>query len=435
MEKDIRYIYYHNFKKLINIDINLPITVLYCLSEASLKSYKLIVDGLLEKFTKIKKYEINNLDDWINQTSNRCILLIDCENTKTIDIVKRKYDKSNYQYFNIITSLGMYLSLPKILNSSYIDKMFIFDKLHAIIIYTKKTYPYTKYQIPNTDKLKIIASTVDYYKSTNNSLLYNSLMWKKYIDFDKFYFHFLKYDKRIYNTILYKNNLFYRIIDLLNKNNIEYRADAGTLLGAKKWGGCILHDGDFDVVMLPPEQDKLVKTNIINVFSKKYNLIFSLKHNNINKCATLRLDHKHIPFHADLYGLKDYGDCYILCHSGAGNKESKYAILKDEFLSKPSTLKFGKIEIKTYSQEKVIQYLDRTYWGWYTFVHVRDPSLYKLNDFHFIRSLYFVNNGAINLKNRDSYEKIISDDELKKLEKELMKYYIVHPFDKGIFND
>ena len=110
------------------------------------------------------------------------------------------------------------------------------------------------------------------------------------------------------------------------------------------------------------------------------------------------------------------------------DKNKMYNIMEDEYKSEPSYIRYGEIYLKTYSKEKIKQYLDRTYWGWKFYSYVRCPNYYEIKDISSIRSIYFVNKRKINIKFREKYERKIKREDILKLEEELIKYYKIHKY-------
>lgn len=49
------------------------------------------------------------------------------------------------------------------------------------------------------------------------------------------------------------------VTELLDKNNINYWIDGGSLLGAVREGGQILHDDDCDIAIMDSEKKKIIK--------------------------------------------------------------------------------------------------------------------------------------------------------------------------------
>jgi len=424
--------YLDSYIDMINKQSETTISVLNVIDDSEKNDFNNVIETIKKKISPKKQFKYfnkNGLNDWIDYDSDRCILLTNEETDESVDIISKKYKKYNFDYFTIITKVRKFNTLPTILNTSNITKMFIVaskqSQIIAINIFTDKTWEFNEYQITTTSKNTIINKILKYYDLTTEDKLYTSLIWKIYCDFDKYYFKLLGMNKNIRDTILYNINIFYKVIDFFNSNDIDYRADAGTLLGATKWNGFICHDIDYDVVVNYKTIQKLENDEKFDEFIKKHNLVLTKKYNKNNKCGILCIDHENIPLHIDLYGLVKKKTFYGLCHYNLTDEDSEkmYSIKIDEYESEPSMVDFGKIKLKAYSKDKIKQYLDRTYWGWNFLVTVRCPDYYESKNVHFLRSFFFCKEGVIDIPERDSYERKIDTSELFKLEKKLSKHY------------
>lgn len=408
----------------------IKISVLNIIDDYENSEYKFILDNIMIQITsnkKIKYYNNTEINRWIKYETNICILLINEELDEIINIIKMKYDKHNYDNFIILTQRKNYYRLPIILNTTQITKNRALKNLDfiAIIIFSDKMWEFNEYEISYEDKIIVINKLIKYHNLTTQDKLYARQFWKIYCDFDKYYFKLLDLNKYIYNTILYNINIFYRLINFFNLHDIEYRADAGTLLGSIKWNGFICHDIDFDLVMDYTTIKKLKNSVKFDEFIKKYNLILTTKYNKNNNCGILCIDHHTIPLHIDLYGLVKKKTFYGLCHYNLTEEDSEkmYSIKIDEYESKPSMVSFGKIELKAYSKDKIIQYLDRTYFGWKFLVKVRCPNYYESKYFRFLNFFSFIKEGTIDIPIRNKYERKISSSTLFKIEEKLVEHY------------
>jgi hypothetical protein len=198
-------------------------------------------------------------------------------------------------------------------------------------------------------------------------------------------------------------NLLYRIIFItsmiLDKNNIRYTIEGGTLLGAVRNGGLIPHDNDGDFDVLQTDIIKILDSDIKLEF-KKYNLEIIvtpgwglqisdesspeldpdlwnlddiLKEGDINYYNIVK---KHVnnktswtskwPF-LDLISIKfDSGtNKYILAQSIALNDYPNYYLTKEDWENSFDKIKFGDLDLWTIGgHENRIKYLDRNYPNW-----------------------------------------------------------------------
>ena len=423
--------YYNEYYTMINDKKDTTIIILNLNYNNLFNKYEDIINNLLDKnfnYTIIK-YNKDNIDKWIGTNSYRCFLLCNEENNFNFDIIKKKYNAKNYEYFHILTNIDNYDMLPKILDSYDVQKMPIIENIIGINIYTKDNFIYKNYKMDDEKKNKYMDKIIENNekKKKGNNDIISWFVWKTFVDFNKYYFEILNFKDFVYETILFNTNIFYRLIKILENNNINYRADAGTLLGAEKWKGFILHDIDFDLVLLPSEINKILENEDFKKFIDKFGLLINNVFNKKNGCGKISIGHNYIPLNIDLYGIIKKKNFYHLCHKYIKDDDvgAMYNIMEDEFESESIYIKFGKIKIKAYAKDKIKQYLDRTYWGWNNFAYIRRPDYYEVKDINFLRNIVFAYK-KINIKNRDKYERKIKNRELFELEKKLIDHYKIH---------
>lgn len=385
------------------------------------------INNILKLSFKNKKIKNLSQKEWLERKSNIAVITTTSYNEENYELIYKKYFKNNFNNILIIytnNKKNLLYDLPIKLNTNMIIKFYIkYNNIFGILIYNKSSWPHKNF-LSNTKRKNIINKIILRYNINKNSILYKSYFWKNFLDFDEYYFKYLNFDQNYQKNILFNINIFYRIVKFLEDHNIDYRADAGTLLGAMKWGGYILHDIDFDLVLGKNIIKNLIKNKDFNDYLSLYNLSYNYVYNIKNKCGIIRIKHdSNTTLNIDLYGIIKKQNFYHLCHYQVSDSDvnKMYNIMNDELESKPSKIKYGKIYLKAYSKEKIIKYLDRTYWGWFYLIYIRDPDYFVKNfNVNFLRSLYFYKKGKINVSFRENYEKFLTDKELKILEKDYL---------------
>lgn len=381
------------------------------------------INNILRLSLKNKKIKNLSAKEWLDTKSNIAIITTTAYNEENYNLICEKYLKKNFNYILVIyinNKKNLLYDLPQKLNTNMITKFYIkYNNIFGMIIYDKDSWPYKDF-FSNIKRKNIINKILLHYNITKDSIFYKSFFWKNFLDFDEYYFRYLNFDHRNLKNILFNINIFYRIVNFLEEHNITYRADAGTLLGAMKWGGYILHDVDFDLVLGKNTIKNLLKNKDFIDYLNTYNLSHDYVYNSKNKCGIVRIKHNvNTSLNIDLYGIIKKQNFYRLCHYEASESDDNkiYNIMVDELESKPSKIKYGEIYLKAYSKEKIKQYLDRTYWGWFDLIYIRDPDYFVKNfNVNFLRSIYFYKKGKINVSFRKNYEKFLTDKELKNLE-------------------
>jgi len=205
--------------------------------------------------------------------------------------------------------------------------------------------------------------------------------------------------------------LFKKTVKILNKNNITYWADGGTLIGAIRHNGLFKWDDDIDIVFLQKDTDKLLKLKsafnkkgldiewtthqkvMLKVWDKKGLKIYKPKMYTRNHTG---YKHYRYPF-IDLAPLTEQGKKFKYhkkINEWFGNK---FYYLKSNIFPLKTT-NFSNIMINIPNNPKA--YLNRCYKNWDKIIHIRTNYDHKLDK-------KIKNNKPVKFKWNSKYKNII----------------------------
>jgi len=142
-------------------------------------------------------------------------------------------------------------------------------------------------------------------------------------------------EKNSYN--LYK--LLYRVVRILEKNNITYWASGGTFLGAIRSKGIIKWDDDLDLCVLYKDRDRLK-----NVIDKENDIYLDLDSSLVNK---IKYKTESYPF-IDIFFMvpeSENGETVYKCALKDARNEWKNEVYLEKELIPLKKTKFGAMEI------------------------------------------------------------------------------------------
>ena len=168
---------------------------------------------------------------------------------------------------------------------------------------------------------------------------------------------------------------------ILNENNIRYTIEGGTLLGAIRNGGMILHDNDADFDVLESDIDRILnlekefaKYNLVIIITPGWGLQISYKDSpdlapNMWTDGTKSWTSKW-PF-LDLISIKFDGEKYICGGSVAISDYPDYYLTRDDWEKPFDKIKFGNLDLWVIAgHDNRINYLDRNYKNWDTMIEM-----------------------------------------------------------------